>query len=390
MKTTPLKLLSTLFYFWLMLLLVVSSCKKEGDGQLRPDEEEPPDEEVLSGTLTEDKTLYNRFTDPNQLDYRVPSSITISAELTIMPGVRIEMGPAAKMTVTSQGRLRIMGTPDSNIVITGKQHNPGYWDYIMIHSFDSVNEIKYTVIEDGGGNPNAEGTLILNSTSMVNMHNTTIQKSERNGMVVINPDSRLVNFQNNEIRESGYAPLVINSSQISSIAESNVFSNQNVYNYIKVVGSNVLTPQTWGKSDVPFYLMDATSIYADLIIAPGARYIFGPAGRILVKETGSLNAIGTDVDSIYFSGVQNISGYWDCILFLSNNPLNEFKYVSLKYGGGYWYWNASIYLQDAFFKISYSTIANSARWGIYRNGVYEFINGGFNNFSDNATGAIGP
>jgi len=390
-KTKFYKITYTTLLVLIAVLIFSASCnKKKGDGVLLPDEEEPIDEEILSGTITEPLVLYNRVSNPNQYDYKVPSSVVIASTLTVMPGVMIEMGPGAKMTVTSQGQLRLMGTPDSNVVITGKQKNPGYWDYIMINSYDSVNTAKYTVIEYGGGNPNLESSVILNGTSMLKMHNSTIQYSERYGLSVINSDSRLLNFNNNIIKECGYAPLIINSSQMASINNTTLLDQQNTYNRIEVKGGNVANWESWKKTDVPFYLMDATSIFSDIIIEPGARFVFGPAGRILIKETGSLSAIGEETDSIYFSGAQNIAGYWDCILFLSNSPYNEFKYVSVKNGGGYWYWNGSIYLQDAFFKISYSTIAHSARWGIYRNGIYLFENGGFNNFHNNGTGAVGP
>ncbi len=390
MKINKLLIFPEIFYIFVAVIMVLSSCKKKGDGQLLPDDEEEPDIEVLQGTITEPLVLYNRFTDPNVLDYRVPSAVTFAAPVTIMPGVMIEMGPGAKITVSTQGTVKCMGTADSNIVITGKQKNPGYWDYVMIHSYDSTNQFNYTVIEYGGGNPNNEASVILNSTSMLKMQNSKLRYSERYGMSLVNPDSRLKDLYNNEFQECGYAPLIINSSQIHCINSNNTFNLQNVYNHIEVVGSNILALETWNKTDVPFYLTGTTGIYADVIIAPGANFIFGPAGRILINELGSLSAIGLETDSIYFNGTQTIAGYWDCILFLSNNPYNEFKYVSVKHGGGYWYWNASIYLHDAYFKISYSTIAHSARWGIYRNGVYTFENGGFNNFFDNAIGPIGP
>jgi len=390
-KTTTLKGLRKTFFFLLLGITLISSCKKKnGDGVLLEEEVEDPNIEILSGTISEPRVLYNRFSDPNVLDYRVPSSVVIAANVTVMPGVMIEMGPGAKFTVSSTGKLKCLGTADSNVVFTGKQKTPGYWDYIMINSFDSANQMLNTVVEYGGGNPNVEASVVLNATSVLKMQNSKIKYSESYGLSVLQRESQLPGFTNNVIQECGLAPLQINSSQMSYIDNSNALNMQNVYNYIEVIGSEVYTLQSWHKTDVPFYLTNATTISADLIIEPGARFLFGPAGRILVEQTGSISAIGLETDSIYFSGYQNISGYWDCILFLSNNPYNEFKYVSVKNGGGYWYWNAAIYLQDAYFKISYCTISSSARWGIYRNGVYNFENGGFNNFYDIAIGPIGP
>ena len=391
MKIITLKRAHNIFYFALIVISLMSSCKKKnGDGELKPVEVIPPDIETLSGTITQPRILTNRFTDPNVLDYKVPASVTIATTLIINPGVMIEMGPGAKFTVAPQGRVICLGTSDSNVVFTGKQKNPGYWDYIMISSPDTTNQMNYTVVEYGGGNPSQNANIILNDIAMFKMQNSKIRYSESYGLSVLQSDSRLIGFKNNSIQESGLAPMKIFSSQMSSIDSTSVLNLQNTYNYVEVLGSDISYPQTWHKTNVPFYLTNATTIDAALNIEPGARYLFGPAGRILVNGTGSLNALGLQTDSIYFSGAQNIAGYWDCILFLSNNPNNEFKYVSLRNGGGYWYWNATIYLQDSYFKISHCTLTNSARWGIYRNGVYQFVNGGFNNFNGNSPGPIGP
>ncbi|MDD3877893.1 MAG: right-handed parallel beta-helix repeat-containing protein [Bacteroidales bacterium] len=385
-RTSYLKILLYVF----ILAIVTGACKKDGDGVLKPDDEEEPDLEILSGTLSSPLTLVNRYSNPLVADYKVPTTYTVASKLTIMPGVRIEMGPEAKITVTSQGSIRSMGTPDSNVVFCGRQQNPGYWDYIMINSYDSINQFKFTIIEHGGGNIYQPAELVLNGSSMMKFHNNTILHSERYGLYLKDHSSKLLEFKNNNIENCGLAPLYIFSSHISSIDSTTILSNNNMFNYIEVVGSNIYEVESWLRTDVPFYLTGATSINTDVIIKPGARFVFGPSGRILVKETGSLYAVGLETDSIFFTGAQNINGYWDCILFLSNNPYNEFKYVSLNYGGGYYYWNGCIYLQDAFFKISYCTVANSYNWGIYRNGVYNFENAGFNNFYNNTTGNIGP
>lgn len=391
MKTTAQQFLRFTIFMLLATVVFVSACnKKKGDGVPLPEEEVPVNEEILSGTISEPRVLVNRVADPNQYDYKVPVSVVIASTVTVMPGVVIEMGPGAKITVSSTGQFKCLGTPDSNVVITGQQKNPGYWDYVSIGSYDTSNTFAFTVIEYGGGNPNLESSVILNGNSILKMYSSKIRYSERYGLMVTQKDSRLLHFNDNNISDCGYAPLYINSSQMGSLNESTILSQQNTFNYIEVKGSDIATPQTWKKTDVPFYMTDVTTILAQHNIEPGTRLMFGPAGRILVEETGSLAAIGTETDSIYFYGAQTIAGYWDCILFLSQNPNNEFKYVSLRHAGGYWYWNAAIYLQDAYFKISYCTIANSARWGIYRNGIYQFVNGGFNVFADNGHGPVGP
>lgn len=381
-------------YYSVLLLLfaiVLNSCsKKEGEGALLPEDEIPEDIGVLSGTISEALILENRFTDPQTVDYKIPVSLTIAAKVTIKPGVRIEMGPNAKITVTSNGSIRSLGKADSNVVITGRQQNPGYWDYILIHSYDSQNLLRHTVVEYGGGNMSNPGMVILNSTAMLNIDNSTLRYSERYGLYVKDRTSRLPNFSYNHIENCGMAPVFIRSTHIKYIDSTTTLSQGNAFNHIEVDGAHVYEVESWRRTDVPFYLTGATEISSDVKIKPGARFIFGPAGRILVKETGSIYAAGTETDSIYFSGAQEIAGYWDCILFLSNNPYNQFKYVSIKHGGGYYYWNGSIYLHGAFFRISHSTVAHSARWGIYRNGIYNFENGGFNDFYGNVIGNIGP
>jgi len=380
----------SLIAFVFFLALMVGCTKKEGDGELKPEPEPEEINELLSGTITEPLILKNRFTDPNVVDYKVETSFTVSSMLTIMPGVRIEMDANAKINITEQGTIISLGTADSNIVITGKNPSPGYWDYILINSFDYQNRFSHTVIEYGGGNINQPGALVLvGNASLIKLDNSVIRHSDRNGIYVTSTHSRILDFNNNRIENCGLAPLSIKGGQISGMNTTNILSN-NGLNYIEVNGGSVFSVETWPKLDIPFYMKSVTEINADVIIEPGARFLFAPSGRLLVRETGSMYAVASPTDSIYFWGNQSINGYWDCITFLSNSPYNEFRYVSVKDGGGYYLWNANVYLYDAFLKVSYSTIANSQRWGIYRNGVSNFENGGFNNFYNNTSGNIGP
>lgn len=82
------------------------------------------------------------------------NTMTVSSDLTIEPGVEIEMGNAAGIKVVTKGSLKMVGTETKRIKIRGNVPQAGSWNSIEYHfSTSPNNEIKYADIEHGGGNP---------------------------------------------------------------------------------------------------------------------------------------------------------------------------------------------------------------------------------------------
>ncbi len=102
---------------------------------------------------------------------------------------------------------------------------------------------------------------------------------------------------------------------------------------------------------------------ATLTINPGVKLRFASGKRLTIRSDGALNAVGTESSPIVFTGTQATPGYWDGISYYnSNNLKNEFKYVTVEYGGGI---GANLALQsETRMKISHSTLRKSSAYGL--------------------------
>ena len=102
---------------------------------------------------------------------------------------------------------------------------------------------------------------------------------------------------------------------------------------------------------------------ATLTINPGVKLRFASGKRLTIRSDGALNAVGTESAPIIFTGTQATPGYWDGISYYnSNNLKNEFKYVTVEYGGGV---GANLALEsETRMKISHSTLRKSSAYGL--------------------------
>ncbi len=71
---------------------------------------------------------------------------------------------------------------------------------------------------------------------------------------------------------------------------------------------------------------------ANVTVEPGTVIAFKAGAGILLSD-GSFKAVGTETDSIYMIGRQNVRGFWLGLFFNTNNPNNELEYVNVANGG---------------------------------------------------------
>ena len=140
------------------------------------------------------------------------------------------------------------------------------------------------------------------------------------------------------------------------------------------------------------YMVSGTSyITADLTIEPGVRIMFADGAELNVSTGGSVKAIGTETDSIVFTGAQKSAGYWDGISVGSNNPSNELQYCVIEYGGksyGNVYANSSGQVT-----LHNNTIQHSGNYGVYKASTATINPTNWqtvNTVTDNPNGVINP
>jgi len=126
-----------------------------------------------------------------------------------------------------------------------------------------------------------------------------------------------------------------------------------------------------------------------LTLRPGVTILMSAGSGIYVSASGSLNAVGTSSQPIVVEGNGNhASGFWAGVDFSSASSANELTYVTVKDAGGpsdgdvYVYSGASV-------SITYSTIENSAGYGVYaQDGALLFPAFSGNKITGNVSGAM--
>lgn len=375
----------------LLLLTTVVCCKKEPVVD-KPDPE--PDDGSISGTLSRDTVFTNINADPNACDYYITGVLNVESVLQIDSGVVIEMGEGASIVIKTTGTLIAKGSASNPIKITGRTKSRGSWKYIMVNSNDPRNEMSYVNIEYGGGDNSNNGTLYMNTGGFLKMQFSKISNSKNNAIVLAADDAHLEGFTDNQIEYCEY-PMQIKPNQIPEINDNTVYAN-NDHNYITLTGAYIRTPLTWSKKSIPYVHKGTTVIEADVSMTQGVNIQMDFGSMIQVRPEGSLNATGTASEKIVFSSVQQVQGYWHCLLFGSRSTNNRLAYVDISYGGGSPEYISSVYvgapmgLPEAIVSISNCNISMSAGWGIYVQSNASMINGGGNTYANNIMGNVGP
>jgi len=124
----------------------------------------------------------------------------INADVTIAAGNYFEMGSAASIEINSNGSLAMNGTASDRITITGAQEVKGYWECIRFDdSNNPSNEMQYVDISYGGGDDYylRDAMIFVRSSGYLQMGNSSVTFSERDGVKVKSTDGTFINDGNN-------------------------------------------------------------------------------------------------------------------------------------------------------------------------------------------------
>lgn len=110
--------------------------------------------EVLEGIMNfPGETVWTQLS--GGLSYYLPKSVQLQSGsgLRLMPGVKIEFGQDALLTINSGASFTSIGTPENPVELKGAVDQKGYWSGILIKSNSIKNVIRYSVISGGGSQP---------------------------------------------------------------------------------------------------------------------------------------------------------------------------------------------------------------------------------------------
>lgn len=124
------------------------------------------------------------------------------------------------------------------------------------------------------------------------------------------------------------------------------------------------------RNDGVDYIIDCiTSVEVDLKIEPGVVIEFADAAGMNIRNSGSINAVGTQSEPINFSAVNKTKGGWKGIISSSESIKNQFDYVTMEYAGApglssLGETGSLILFKDTYFRLNNVTIKNGLNYGI--------------------------
>ncbi|MCE6988249.1 PKD domain-containing protein [Dyadobacter sp. CY323] len=131
------------------------------------------------------ETIWSGFKD--KTPYRIKETIGVDAFWKLMPGVIIEMGPNARLSI-DDGYINAKGTQASKIIIRGVENTPGYWRGLICFSTSDKNVFEYTEISGGGSTALVSGKktniAVYGGNAQMHIKNSKIAGSGGYGIYV--------------------------------------------------------------------------------------------------------------------------------------------------------------------------------------------------------------
>ena len=182
----------------------------------------------VSGSISANTTWPDRGV---AVDYIIDGRFWVegNALLTIEPGVTIMFtGVDGGISVGENAGLRMVGTADKPIVLTGPANNPnkGSWSYVWVNSNRADNQFEYVTFNNGGSE-----AAVIDVPGKLSMKHCTINGALGNGL---NASGTLSAFENNTIKNVDQFPVALwNYKLLNSFGNGNTYMN-NGHNMIKM------------------------------------------------------------------------------------------------------------------------------------------------------------
>ena len=331
-------------------------------------------------------------------DYRVNGTLSVSAALTIAPGVIIEFAEDAGLMVGSTGSIEAIGKADSVITFTGIQKVDGFWRGMEVSSNNTSNELTYVVVEYAGSSgfdgADLRAGVMLEGSGRLKMNNDSLRNITGYGLYLRTDDVKLDAFNNNVLTANN-APVMTSFLHFHRLNATNTFTG-NEEDYIDTYETGTISSDaTWPALGVPYHMPDGVEIIdADITVEPGAHFVFQADGGLHVDANGSLNAEATASNIIIFEGEVDERGYWRGLSFGSNNTSNNLTYVIVRHGGSAGFDGAdlrsNVIVEDAGrLTLVHVTLSKSAGAGLYTRNVEVQLPGFSNNLiTDNVVPVV--
>lgn len=236
--------------------------------------------------------------------------------------------------------------------------------------------IGETATLDGSGSSDAEGDNLTYSWEFT-------EKPAGSQTTITNPTNVQASFVP-DARGNYKVQLTVSDGKDDGVALATISANVPEINTINqnTVLANVFTDP----AEADYRVTGSVGVNAQLTIQPGVKIEFASGASLDVGSAGSLVAVGTQSDSIVFSGEQATPGFWDGLYINSNNPANELTYCVVEYGGDYY---SNIYITNGSqLKVTHTTSRYSSGTGLHGSSDSKLPGFAVNRFAHNSGAAI--
>ncbi len=270
--------------------------------------------------------------------YEVQSPLTVSGgTLTVLSGVQIKFGTSASLTIASGGRLNAVGTAAKPILLTSMDAAGAWRGIHFVDSRSADNVLRYVTIQNGGstgwsGAAYSRSAVLLDGNSTVDIQHSTITGSGGQGITVY-ADAEMT-FLDNTLRNNAVAAWVHpNTARFMSATTTFDGNTSNVVRVVFGNNDNVTAAQTWEALDVPYQIRDRFFIEAPLTLFAGAVLSSMADVSFIVRNAGSLTALGTSDSPVTFTSTEDLPGYWKGLQITTASVDNLFDHVLFENGG---------------------------------------------------------
>lgn len=121
----------------------------------------------------ENSSVWKKVNVPYRVLNTGISGVNARGDLTIEPGVTIEMSPGTEINIRDTGGLKMVGNAANPITIKGVSNTPGSWVGIKIDGTNPMNEIAFATISNAGEDPSTnKGAIDLWYNAKLSVHDT--------------------------------------------------------------------------------------------------------------------------------------------------------------------------------------------------------------------------
>lgn len=353
---------------------------------------------MLPSRIDNNTTYPDLFENEDYPDYYAAALVTITAGLTLEPGVVIENAADVRLWFSGNNAfLDARGTAAKNIIFRGMDKVKGSWKAIHLASNNVNNKLDFVQILHAGSSEisNKKSALILqsNTNTQASVTNTRISQSSGYGLYIDGDNGNLTAFANNNFSENEAAPIRFGAENMYMLDKNSVYQNNGIQAIEIAGGTNAVfnNPGTVPYAGLPYHIYSSLELRTEVSFESAVTCLFDKGKRLWVTSEGAIIANAV-TDPISFEGMVDAQGAWFGIEIASPSPLNLMNGVIIRNGGDIGGRGANIYLFGAspgsHLTITNSDISDSETWGIWATSGSVVLNESNNTFSNNASGNI--